>query len=149
LPNELRHQSKIHQLDLSLDAPVQLGKTSRDPIDRQDVDFDPGIAYQGSKFGVREFLAAGPVVVLPHRVVQEAIVSNRRILGMDHRHALLGLRYNTLRPSEHFQVSDLHLHIYNSSGKPSLGRKRGRPGIDTTPDPRLIEPDQFPFTSTR
>src|SRR5262249_41948924 len=61
LPDEFRHQPKLHQFDFSVDPPVQLGKTSRDAIDRQEVNFEPGIVQEGGEFGVREFLAAGPV----------------------------------------------------------------------------------------
>src|SRR5579871_2819994 len=61
LSDELRHQAELHQFNLALDPPIQLGETSRNALDHQDVNFKPRIVQQSSKFGVRQFLADGPV----------------------------------------------------------------------------------------
>jgi hypothetical protein len=38
----------------------------RNAVGDQDVDFEPEVLQQGSKFGVREFVAAGPIADLPN-----------------------------------------------------------------------------------
>src|SRR5262249_45494512 len=82
LADELRHQPELRKLDLSLDPPVQLGKARRDAISHENVDFHPGVVQQGSEFGVRELLEAGPVVVPANAVVQEAVVGEGRLPGL-------------------------------------------------------------------
>src|SRR6266851_8755343 len=70
LADEFGHQAKLDQFDLALDPPVQLRKPSRHALDYQDVDFEPGVVQEGGEFCIRKLLAAGPVVISPHGVVQ-------------------------------------------------------------------------------
>src|SRR5262245_32695508 len=49
--DELWHQPELHEFDLALDPPVQLGKASPDAIGHEDVDFEPGVAQEGGEFG--------------------------------------------------------------------------------------------------
>src|SRR5262249_11190 len=63
-----------------------------------------------AKRGIGELLAAGPAVVSPHRIVQEAIVSNRRLLGVDHRKRFPRRRHNPFGACEHLQVGGFHFH---------------------------------------
>jgi len=85
LADELRHQAELRQFDLPLLPPVQLGKAGRDAIDRQDVNFVPGVGKDGREFGVGHLFPAGPVVIPPHGVVQEPIVGESRPPGVDDR----------------------------------------------------------------
>src|SRR5579871_2748496 len=74
--NELRHEAKLHQFNLAVNSAVQFGKASGDAVSHQDVNFESGVVQEGTKVGVCKLLAAGPVVISPHGVVQEAVIGN-------------------------------------------------------------------------
>ncbi len=57
LADELGHQSKLHQLDLALDPPVQFGETGRDALDMQDVNLVSGVVDDAGLRGRREAVA--------------------------------------------------------------------------------------------
>src|SRR5262249_1240193 len=55
-------------------------------------------------------LATGPVVIPPHAVVQEAVISNGRPLGANNRQPRPGRGNDPFRSGEHLQVGGLDLH---------------------------------------
>jgi hypothetical protein len=79
------------------------------------VDFQPRIVQQRGEFVSGQLLAARPVVVPPHGVVQTPVVGHRRVLDVDDRKTLPGRRDDPFRVGEHLQVGGLHLHAVESS----------------------------------
>src|SRR6516164_888680 len=71
--------------------------------------------WVSSKFGVRELPAAGPVVLPSHGVVQEPIVGNGRLLGVNNGNAVSGRRHDPLRVDEHLQVGGFDHRPHSST----------------------------------
>jgi hypothetical protein len=101
LADKLGHQAELHQLNLPVDPPVQLGKASWNTISHQDVDFDPRIVKDRSEGTERKKPAPRATVVV--RAESEAqlataaarplaaILVKRRIeIRAEHRFKALG-----------------------------------------------------------
>jgi hypothetical protein len=90
--DELGHQAELNDLDLSRLAAIQFRESSRCPGHVEDMDFIQGVMDSDCQFVVRHPLAAIPMVIVPHAVVEKSVIAGRRRDRLHDRQVIAGCR---------------------------------------------------------
>jgi hypothetical protein len=104
LADEFRHEAELHQFDLVGNATVQLGETGGHPLDEEHMHLFPRILNEPCQVGVGMLSTTRPVPIAADGIVQEPVVRDRGIPGMNHSETRLWRGHRPPVVGEHFEV---------------------------------------------